>query len=161
MGKLRFQRLALPQSNRHPMNLNNFSIRTRITAGLVIILLLALLSTANSLYRNISIKFESGEVAASWIPAIENLGHMKGLLAEHHFSVTDRVDGRDSTDVSAFVQKLKANDDALNKATEVYAATLLSYLPGDPNADKEKALYADYQTTISYTHLTLPTKRIV
>ncbi len=127
------------------MGLNDFSIRTRITAGLAIILSLALLSTGNSLYRNKSIKFESGEVAASWVPAIENLGHMKGYLAEHHFSVTDRIEGRDTGDAAAFKAKLNENDGALIKATDVYAATLLSYQPGDPNADKEKALYADYQ----------------
>mgnify|MGYP000865839254 FL=1 len=58
------------------MRLNQFGIRARITLGLAAILLLAVLSTANSLYQNISLKFEAGEVATSWIPAIENLGHM-------------------------------------------------------------------------------------
>jgi len=127
------------------MNLSNLGIRARITLGLAAILILALLSTANSLYRNISVKFESGEVATSWIPAIENLGHMKDLLAEHHFSVTDRVTGRDSADSATFAKRLADNDTALAKATEVYAATLLTYQAGDPQADIEKALFADFQ----------------
>lgn len=39
------------------MRLNDLSIRTRITVGLALILLLAVLSTAQSLYRNVSVKY--------------------------------------------------------------------------------------------------------
>ena len=49
------------------MNFSQFGIRARITAGLALILLLAVLSTANSLFKNISVKYESSEVASSWI----------------------------------------------------------------------------------------------
>ena len=58
------------------MNFNDFGIRTRITAGLALILFLAVLSTGISLKNNVSVKYESGEVSGSWIPAIDNLGHM-------------------------------------------------------------------------------------
>ena len=88
------------------MNFNNLGIRTRITVGLALILLLAVLSTANSLYRNISVKYEAGEVATSWIPAIDNLGHMKGFVADHYLAVSDRMAGRDTTDAAAFAGKL-------------------------------------------------------
>ncbi|NBW52276.1 MAG: HAMP domain-containing protein, partial [Betaproteobacteria bacterium] len=127
------------------MNLNRMGIRARITLGLAIILVLAILSAANSLYRNVSVKFESGEVATSWIPAIENLGNMKGYVADHYLLVSDRVGGRDLEDAAAFKKRLKENGEALTKATEVYAATLLTYEAGDPQADAEKALFADYQ----------------
>jgi methyl-accepting chemotaxis protein len=127
------------------MNLNRLGIRARITLGLAIILALAILSAANSLYRNVSVKFESGEVATSWIPAIENLGNMKGYVADHYLLVSDRVGGRDLEDAAAFKKRLKENGEALTKATEVYAATLLTYEAGDPQADAEKALFADYQ----------------
>jgi hypothetical protein len=61
--------------------MKNMSIKARITLGLGLILLFAVLNAGFSIYRNISAKYESGEVANSWIPAIENLGHMKGFLA--------------------------------------------------------------------------------
>ncbi len=128
------------------MSLNDLSIRARITAGLALILLLAILSTAQSLYRNISVKYETGEVSNSWIPAIDNLGHMKGFVAEHYFAVSDRMAGRDTSDASAFSSKLQGIESALSKATEVYAATLLTYTEDNAaQGDAEKALYADYQ----------------
>jgi methyl-accepting chemotaxis protein len=128
------------------MRFNDFSIRARISTGLVLILMLAVLSTANALYRNQSVKYEAGEVATSWIPAIENLGHMKGFVADHYLMVSDRMAGRDRSSEAAFADKLKSLGVALDKATEVYAATLLTYTdPKDPQAIAEKALYADYQ----------------
>jgi methyl-accepting chemotaxis protein len=128
------------------MNFNNLGIRARITVGLVLILLLAVLSTANSLYRNISVKYEAGEVASSWIPAIENLGHMKGFVADHYLAVSDRMAGRDTADAAAFASKLQGVEAELGKATEVYAATLLTYTADNAaQGDAEKALYADYQ----------------
>ena len=84
------------------MNLNDFGIRTRITAGLALILFLAVLSTGMSLKNNVSVKFESGEVSGSWIPAIANLGHMKGFVADHYLAVSDRMAGRDTSDAAAF-----------------------------------------------------------
>ena len=127
------------------MNLSNLGIRARITVGLAIILVLAILSAANSLYRNISVKFEAGEVASSWIPAIENIGRMKGLVAEHYLATNDRVAGRSAEDAAAFSKKMQDNKAELDKATEIYAATLLTYLEGDPQGTAERALYADYQ----------------
>ncbi|MBC7918629.1 MAG: HAMP domain-containing protein [Rhodoferax sp.] len=128
------------------MNFNNLGIRARITVGLALILLLAVLSTANSLYRNISVKYEAGEVGSSWIPAIENLGHMKGFVADHYLAVSDRMAGRDTSDAAAFASKLQAVETELGKATEVYAATLLTYTAENAaQGDAEKALYADYQ----------------
>ncbi|MFY7905832.1 MAG: hypothetical protein ACOVO0_06790, partial [Burkholderiaceae bacterium] len=64
------------------MSFRDLSIRARISAGLVLILLLAVLSNVYALARNVSVKYEATEVASSWIPAIENLGHMKGYVAE-------------------------------------------------------------------------------
>jgi len=129
------------------MNFNDLGIRTRITAGLALILLMAILSTANSLYRNISVKYESGEVAGSWIPAIENLGHMKGFVADHYLATSDRMAGRDTSDAAAFAKKLQVIEDSLSKATEIYAATLLTYTEENAaQGDAEKALYADYKT---------------
>ena len=129
------------------MGLQSLGIRARITAGLAVILLLAVLSSAYALFRNETIKYEATEVAASWIPAIENLGHMKGYVAEHYLMVSDRVAGRDAgTDAAAFAVRLQAVEGKLGKATEIYAATLLTYASGDPQAAVEKALYADYQT---------------
>jgi methyl-accepting chemotaxis protein len=129
------------------MNINSLGIRARITVGLALILLLAVLSAANALYRNISVKYESGEVAGSWIPAIENLGHMKGFVAEHYLMVSDRLAGRDPSDTAAFASKLQTVETELAKATEIYAATLLTYTEESKvQGDAEKALYADYQT---------------
>ena len=128
------------------MNFNDFSIRSRITAGLALILFLAILSTALSLKNNVTVKYESGEVSGSWIPAIDNLGHMKGFVADHYLAVSDRMAGRDHSDAATFGRKLETLESDLTKATEVYAATLLTYT--DENAaegDAEKALYADYQ----------------
>ena len=128
------------------MNFNNVSIRTRITAGLALILLLAILSTGISIKNNVTAKYESSEVATSWIPAIENLGHMKGYVADHYLAVSDRMAGRDSSDAASFNTKLQSIETDLTKATDVYAATLLTYTADDPQAATEKALYADYQT---------------
>ena len=128
------------------MNLNVFGIRTRITAGLALILFLAVLSTGMSLKNNVSVKFESGEVSGSWIPAIANLGHMKGFVADHYLAVSDRMAGRDTSDAAAFGKKLQNIEAELAKATEVYAATLLTYTEENKvQGDAEKALYADYQ----------------
>ena len=129
------------------MNVNQLGIRARITVGLAVILLLAVLSAANTLYRNSSVKYEAGEVAGSWIPAIENLGHMKGFVADHYLMVSDHLAGRDTLDAVAFANKLQGVETELAKATEVYAATLLTYTEESKvQGDAEKALYADYQT---------------
>ncbi len=127
--------------------MKRFSIRLRITLGLAIILGLAVLSTVNALYQNLAVKYESGEVAESWIPAIENLGYMKDQLAEYHFAVSDRLSGRDTSSAEAFAQRLQTLQAQLAKATEVYAATLLTYNADNAaQGDAEKALYAAYQT---------------
>jgi methyl-accepting chemotaxis protein len=128
------------------MNFNDLSIRTRITGGLALILLLAVLSTANSLYKNVAVRYDASEVAGSWIPAIENLGHMKGFVADHYLAVSDRMAGRDASDTATFAKKLQELESELGKATEVYAATLLTYTEETAELGKrEKALYADYQ----------------
>jgi len=129
------------------MNWYQLGIRARITLGLVVILGLTVLSAANALYQNISVKYEAGEVANSWIPAIENLGRMKAYLSEHYLLTNDRLAVQGSLDAMSFQNKMKALDTELAKATEVYAATLLTY--NDENkaeGDAEKALFADYQT---------------
>ena len=128
------------------MILNHLSIRARITAGLALILLFSVLSTGFALFKNVSAKYESQEVASSWIPAIENIGHMKGFLAEHYLLVTDRISGRDATPEPVFVAKLQAIETGLGKATDIYAATLLTYTADNAaQGDAEKALYADYR----------------
>ena len=128
------------------MNFNNLGIRARITAGMALILILAVLSTGISLKNNVSVKYESGEVSGSWIPAIDNLGHMKGYVAEHYFMVSDRVAGSDKTEPAVFNKKLSDIEAQLDKATQVYAATLLTYTEESAaQGNAEKALYADYQ----------------
>ena len=128
------------------MNLNDFGIRVRITAGLALILFLAVLSTGMALKNNVSVKFESGEVSGSWIPAIDNLGHMKGFVADHYLAVSDRMAGRDASDAASFDKKIQTIESDLAKATEVYAATLLTYTEESAaQGNAEKALYADYQ----------------
>jgi methyl-accepting chemotaxis protein len=129
------------------MNFNDFGIRARITAGLALILFLAVMSTGISLKNNVSVKYESGEVSGSWIPAIDNLGHMKGFVAEHYLAVSDRMAGRDQSDAASFTKKIQTIESDLAKATEVYAATLLTYTEESAaQGNAEKALYADYQT---------------
>ena len=113
--------------NECTMNLNDFGIRARITAGLALILFLAVLSTGMSLKNNTSVRFESGEVSGSWIPAIDNLGHMKGFVADHYLAVSDRMAGRDQSDAASFGKRIQTIESDLAKATEVYAATLLTY----------------------------------
>jgi methyl-accepting chemotaxis protein len=128
------------------MKFNDLGIRIRITIGMALILLLAVLSAGNTLYQNERIKYETQEVAESWIPAIENLGFMKGYVAEHYLMVSDRVADRDGLSSAEFAQKLKALEQLLSQATEVYAATLLTYTEESAEqGDREKALYADYQ----------------
>jgi len=129
------------------MGFVNWGIRARIATGLVVILLLAVLSAGNALYRNISVKYEAGEVSTSWIPAIENIGRMKGYVADHYLVVSDRMAGRDTTDAAAFSAQLQRLEADLAKATDIYAATLLTYTADNAaQGDAEKALYADYQT---------------
>ncbi len=127
------------------MNLRNWGIRARITGGLALILVLAVLSSTYSWYRNTVTKYESSQVSTSWVPAIENLGHMKGFLADHYLAVSDRIAGHDRSDAAAFAQKLQEIEAGLKKTTDIYAKTLNDYLPDDPQGPREKALYADYQ----------------
>ena len=129
------------------MDFGNWGIRARIATGMVVILVLAVLSTGNALYRNISVKYEAGEVSSSWIPAIENIGRMKGYVADHYLIVSDRMAGRDTTDVAAFAARLQRLEADLSKATDIYAATLLTYTEDNAaQGNAEKALYADYQS---------------
>ncbi|HCX81500.1 MAG TPA: hypothetical protein DHV01_07825, partial [Rhodoferax sp.] len=108
--------------------------------------MLAVLSAANSLYQNISVKYEAGEVATSWIPAIENLGHMKSFLSEHSLVTNDRLAVQGSLDAVSFQKKTEELESSLAKATEIYAATLLTYSDASSaQGNAEKALYADYQ----------------
>ncbi|MBX3608796.1 MAG: HAMP domain-containing protein [Hydrogenophaga sp.] len=126
------------------MKLNRFSIRARITAGLALILVLAVLGTAQALWQNKTIKYETAEVADSWIPAIENLGVMKDSLSAHYLLVSDFVTGRIQGADTARAQ-LDVIEKRLAKATAIYAATLETYEADDPQGPIEKALYADYQ----------------
>ena len=135
-----------PHYPKDAMSLHQFGIRARITVGLAAILLLAVLSAANSLYQNISVKYEAGEVATSWIPAIENLGHMKSFLSEHSLVTNDRLAVQGSLDAVSFQKKTEELESSLAKATEIYAATLLTYSDASSaQGNAEKALYADYQ----------------
>ncbi|MFA9216269.1 MAG: methyl-accepting chemotaxis protein [Sphingomonadaceae bacterium] len=127
------------------MNFNNWGVRARITAGLSLILLLAVSSAAFALYRNIDAKYEASQVSTSWVPAIENLGHMKGFLTQHYLAVSDRMAAPHTTDAAAIEQRLRSIETDLSKATEIYAATLLDYLPDDPQGPAETALYQDFQ----------------
>jgi len=127
------------------MNLSNLGIRARITGGLALILLLSVLSTAYSLYRNVVTKYEAGQVSTSWVPAIENLGHMKGFLADHYFAVSDRMARHDVSDPAVFARRLTEIETALARTTDVYAKTLDDYLPDDPQGPTERAMYKDYQ----------------
>jgi len=127
-----------------PVNLNRFGIRARITVGLALILGLAVLSAGQALLHNQTIKYETTEVADSWIPAIENLGHMKDALSEHYLLASDHLAGR--TDSAGEVQaRLKVIEQRLSRATEIYAATLLSYQPGSEQGAAEKLLYDDFR----------------
>jgi methyl-accepting chemotaxis protein len=126
------------------MNLNRFSIRTRITAGLALILALAVLGTAQALWQNQTIKYEATEVADSWIPAIENIGHMKDALASHYLAVSDHMANQGSNADTVQAQ-LDVIEGKLAKATEVYAATLLTYEPGSEQGAAEQKLYDSYQ----------------
>ncbi|MGQ0711574.1 MAG: methyl-accepting chemotaxis protein, partial [Rhodoferax sp.] len=122
-----------------------WSIKTRITAGLGLILLLSVLSATFSLYRNVQAKREATEVAATWIPAIGNLAQMKDLLAEHYLLVNDRVSGRDPSVSSQFSARLQALEGRWSKATEVYANALNgAHHAGNPRNEQEKALYQRY-----------------
>ena len=127
------------------MNVGHWGIRARIAWGLGVILMLAVLSAATTLWQNQRIKYETNEVAASWIPALENLARMKAALADHYRLVADRMAGRDRQPESDFRSALEAVERQLAQATDIYAQTLETYLPGDPQADEEKALYATYQ----------------
>ncbi len=127
------------------MNLSNLGIRARITGGLALILLLSVLSTAYSLYRNVVTKYEAGQVSTSWVPAIENLGHMKGHLAEHYFAVSERMAGQDASSPAEFARRLAEIEASLVRTTEVYAKTIDDYLPDDPQGPIERAMYQDYQ----------------
>ncbi|MDT8990823.1 methyl-accepting chemotaxis protein [Curvibacter sp. APW13] len=124
--------------------MKNLSIKARITLGLAAILAFALASAAFSIYRNVSAKFESAQVATSWIPAIENLGNMRGYLGDHYLLVNDRISGRDASPGAVFDKKMQDLEAKLVAATEIYAKTLEDYLPDDPKGPIEKGLYADY-----------------
>ena len=66
-------------------------------------------------------------MATSWIPAIENLGHMKSFLSEHSLVTNDRLAVQGSLDAVSFQKKTEELESSLAKATEIYAATLLTY----------------------------------
>ncbi|MDM7456833.1 MAG: methyl-accepting chemotaxis protein [Tepidimonas sp.] len=127
------------------MNIQDWRVRTRIAVGLGLILLLAVLSAGITLWQNQQIKYETSEVANSWIPALENLGIMKGTLSDHYRLVADRMAQRDTRSWADFRAAIESLERQLAQATEVYAQTLETYLPGDPQADEEKALYAAYR----------------
>ena len=127
------------------MKLDDLTIRVRITIGMGLILVLALASTVFTLYQNVSIKYETGEVAESWLPAIENLGRMKDQLSNHYLLVGQRLNRGEQTENESFGQALRAIEDGLAESTRIYADTLLTYQPGDPAAAAEEALYADYR----------------
>lgn len=127
------------------MSVRDWRVRTRIAVGLGLILALAVLSAGFTLWQNQRIKYETSEVAGSWIPALENLARMKGALSEHYRLVADRMAGRDTRTWPDFRSAVEALERQLAQATDVYAKTLETYLPGDPQADAEKALYAAYR----------------
>jgi methyl-accepting chemotaxis protein len=145
------------------MRLNDFGIRTRITAGLVLILLLASLSAVKSVYQNNKIKSQVEDVKTGWIPALDNLGHMKGHLADHYLAVSERLDEVTTVDTGTFVKKLEGIKTKLDSATKIYADTLLTYTEeAATQGNAEKALYADYQTKLAaYLKLTQEAKTVL
>lgn len=108
------------------MNLNDLSIRVRITLGMGLILLLAMASAGFTLYQNLTIKYETSEVADSWIPAIENLGRMKDHLSTHYLAVGKRLSSGDQAGADALTQQLQTIQSELAAATQIYADTLLT-----------------------------------
>jgi methyl-accepting chemotaxis protein len=126
------------------MILDRLSIRGRITLGLALILFLAVLGTGQALWQNKTIKYETTEVADSWIPAIENLGVMKDTLSAHYLLVSSHIGGHSVASDEVMAQ-MKGLEDRLAKATEVYAATLLTYEPDSPQGAAEQKLYDDYK----------------
>ena len=124
---------------------HRLSIRGRITFGLFLILLLAVLGTGQALWQNKTIKYETTEVADSWIPAIENLGVMKDTLSAHYLLVSAHIGGH-SVATDEVMAQMKALEDKLAKATDVYAATLLTYEPGSVQGAAEQKLYDAYKT---------------
>ena len=120
-------------------------IRARITGGVLVIVLLGLASTAHSLFRNYYVKEAANSIAVGWLPAIDNLGKMKGLVAEHFLLVHLHLSESSSGDSAAFFKDLKTVEQKLAMATEVYAAALENYPPGqEALGQAEKQLYADY-----------------
>jgi len=71
---------------------------------------------------------------------------MKGYLSDHYLDVNDHMSGGGDADPAAFTKRLQELDSKLTKATEVYAATLLTYTAESAaQGDAEKALYATYR----------------
>ena len=66
-------------------------------------------------------------------------------MADHFLIVSDRMAGRDATEVAAFAARLQRLEADLSKATDIYAVTLLTYTEDNAaQGNAEKALYADY-----------------
>jgi methyl-accepting chemotaxis protein len=128
------------------MNFHHWGIRARISAALSLMLLLVLLGKAMTFYKNVEVKYQSGEVARSWVPALENLVLMRAHIEKHYLLANNRMVGRDTSAPEAFNKTLQDLHTALTASTKIYADTLLTYTPEDPLGPQEKALYATFQT---------------
>jgi len=124
---------------------SRLGIRARITAGLTIILVLAMASAGYTVYRNQFIKSLSSDVASSWIPVLENLSTVNTLIVQHYLLVSDRLNGHNQLDAAAFTRNLKDRKESLLQATQVYETLQQAYTQGDPQVDAEIALFVDYR----------------
>lgn len=94
------------------MKFQDLGIRARITIGLLVILLLATLSVGISLYQNGKVKYQAEDVKTGWIPALDNLGHMKGHLADHYLAISERFDEEASTEGTGLQKGGRHSDQA-------------------------------------------------
>ena len=127
------------------MKLNDFSIRTRIAVGMLVILALSLLSGIIVVYQQNLARAETADVRIGWIPAVQNLGLMKSDLAAHHQLQNAYLMAQDASAFGRLDTRIAEVESSLTEKTKVYAATLEQYSPETMYlAAKEKALYAEY-----------------
>ncbi len=131
------------------MNLHDFSLRTRISAGLLVLLLVSLTGSTVAWWRLNVAMTETVEIEQSWLPAVENLALMQATLGAHLAAQNKLLVANDASAVQQAATELRRIEAKLAEATKVYTDTLDDYAPEDKDMEmQERSLYANYDAPL-------------
>ncbi|MFC6657591.1 diguanylate cyclase domain-containing protein [Roseibium salinum] len=100
--------------------LAGITIRTKLTVGFGLALVLVLLTGAFSVGQISKLNRFAADITARWLPEMEALGDLRHALAEHRILATGRMQTTNYRQLAAIVDAMRLVNDELAVAAEAY-----------------------------------------